>query len=178
MFRYRVLVPTNADARVHVPKLDLSKVLIMESGVPVWKGGSFIPGAVPGIHSAQELNGSIVFETGSGSFDFALEGQPGTTVCATAHEGELLNVQCPREERISAVRMASFGEFLGNITCLESPRLARDHAGSSRFHIQRLCLGHTHCMVPVSSELFSGDHSNVRGNRRAKQLLVHVTCSQ
>ncbi|MDH7480629.1 MAG: family 78 glycoside hydrolase catalytic domain [Armatimonadota bacterium] len=64
-------VPANSCASVWVPKNGIKNPIVKESGVLVWKGGKFIPGA-DGIESAADEGDWVRFEVGSGKYSFEL----------------------------------------------------------------------------------------------------------
>ena len=70
-----VEIPVNARAKVSVPKLGRSKVMVSEGGSPVWRDGAFVPG-VAGVTGATESDESVTFYAGSGSYRFELSGEP------------------------------------------------------------------------------------------------------
>ena len=69
-----VIIPVNSEAKVCVPKINLRKVTVAESGKAVWKNDTFIRG-ISVINQGNETDDYIIFETGSGSYTFVLQGQ-------------------------------------------------------------------------------------------------------
>jgi alpha-L-rhamnosidase len=69
----RVDIPVNTAAKVCVPKLGRTKIVVAESGRCVWEGGAY-PGGVAGITGAAERADFVVFDVGSGTYVFELEG--------------------------------------------------------------------------------------------------------
>ena len=71
MFSHSVTIPVNSMAEIHMSTFgeDAAKITVMESGKAVWKGGKYQPGQ-PGIMGAVEGKGDIVFQAGSGRYDF------------------------------------------------------------------------------------------------------------
>ncbi len=69
-----VAIPVNSQARISVPKIGLQNVTVTESEKAVWKNGTFIPG-ISGITKGNETEDYVMFETGSGSYRFRLQGQ-------------------------------------------------------------------------------------------------------
>jgi len=71
-FKYSITVPVNSLGDVFIPfgSAPLNSVTIYESGVTVWSNGKYIPGQ-PGIMSASNDGyGHIIFQVGSGSYNF------------------------------------------------------------------------------------------------------------
>eukprot|EP01116_Phalansterium_solitarium_P007853 TRINITY_DN2084_c1_g1_i2.p1 TRINITY_DN2084_c1_g1~~TRINITY_DN2084_c1_g1_i2.p1 ORF type:complete len:1037 (-),score=234.67 TRINITY_DN2084_c1_g1_i2:145-3255(-) len=108
-YEHTVTVPVNSIGSVFIPKFELSNIVVSESGSPIWKNGTFVPG-IPGVTGASDVGTAIKIEIGSGSFSFGQAGVPGTVVCASAAEHDTLKVACPAGHVISKVRHASFGD--------------------------------------------------------------------
>ena len=70
-FSIEIEIPVNSEARVHVPKLGFKNVVITESGETVWENGKFIRG-VPGITAGTDGDDYVVFDVGSGSYNFQI----------------------------------------------------------------------------------------------------------
>jgi len=54
--------------------LGLKNVVVTESRNTVWKNGKFIKG-VPGITAGTKVDDYVIFDVGSGSYTFRLNGQ-------------------------------------------------------------------------------------------------------
>lgn len=70
-----VSVPANCSATVYVPDLGIQHPVVYESRVPVWQNGQFVSGT-SGIQKAYAQPGHLVFETGSGDYQFEIAGEP------------------------------------------------------------------------------------------------------
>ena len=66
-----VTIPVNSEAAVNVPKLGFTDVVITESGKVIWENGKFIRG-VSGITAGSDGDDYVVFDVGSGSYNFYL----------------------------------------------------------------------------------------------------------
>jgi alpha-L-rhamnosidase len=69
----KVTIPANATAKISLPKVGLSDVVIEDNGAPVWAKGAFV-GGTEGITAATDEPDYVTFDTGSGSFAFTLHG--------------------------------------------------------------------------------------------------------
>ena len=67
-----VEVPPNTTARVGVPKLGRTNVVITESGTRVWEDGAYTAG-VEGIAGAVAEDEFVTFDVGSGSYRFDMK---------------------------------------------------------------------------------------------------------
>jgi alpha-L-rhamnosidase len=75
----RVTVPANTTATVYVPKNGLRGIAVSESGRSLWRDGAFVAG-VPGVNAGRDDGDAIVFEVGSGPYNFRLTGSVGQAV--------------------------------------------------------------------------------------------------
>jgi len=73
-FHLKLSIPAGMEADIAVPTLDLKNVQITESGLTVWKSGVYVPGGV-GLGGAKASGDSIIFHSGSGSYDFTMTGK-------------------------------------------------------------------------------------------------------
>lgn len=83
MVQMEVTVPVGSEAEVHLPKLNMTNVVVKESGRVVWQKGSYQAG-VPGLMGAREESQpvvflgppwkrqTLVFQVGSGRYVFEL----------------------------------------------------------------------------------------------------------
>ncbi len=72
--RLEAVVPVGSSAEIRLPKFNWREIEVSESGRTVWKGDQFVSGA-PGVNRAQQTRDEIVFEVGSGRYDFQLKGR-------------------------------------------------------------------------------------------------------
>ena len=73
-FALNVTVPPNVvtSVVVPVPGLAAHSLVVTEGRTPVWRGGAFVHGGVPGVYSGRVVNDStIAFSVGSGKYSFA-----------------------------------------------------------------------------------------------------------
>ena len=70
-FTLEVQIPVNSEAEIVIPKLDLQKYWIRESGKVLWQNGQYLPG-VAGVSGAKETPNSFVVGVGSGHYVFQL----------------------------------------------------------------------------------------------------------
>jgi alpha-L-rhamnosidase len=69
----KVAIPAGTTARVHVPTLDFKGVKITDGAKTIWQDGKFTSG-VPGITAAEKAKDAIVFDVGSGKYEFKATG--------------------------------------------------------------------------------------------------------
>jgi alpha-L-rhamnosidase len=69
-----VTIPAGSTAEVHLPKFNLSDIVILEGNQAVWRTGAFVAGA-PGVSGARDAGIDIVLETVSGTYSFELKGR-------------------------------------------------------------------------------------------------------
>ena len=68
----QVVIPTNTEATISVPKNGMKAVVVYEGGVRVWSKKIFL-GKVAGLSDAKEDSDYVSFIAGSGSYDFKME---------------------------------------------------------------------------------------------------------
>ena len=68
-FRLEVTIPAGSTAEIHIPKLNLADLTILEGNRPVWQNGAYVAG-IPGLAGARDAGGDIVLEALSGSYAF------------------------------------------------------------------------------------------------------------
>jgi hypothetical protein len=74
-FSYEAQVPPNARARVLIPVATPATAVIKEGDTIVWKDGRFASGT-KGIYAATPQGGKVVFEIGSGDYQFSCDQVP------------------------------------------------------------------------------------------------------
>jgi len=161
-----VTIPANRNADIFVSKLAYTNAVITEGGKEVWKNNAYIPG-VPGIKNAVDRGaGEVVFEVGSGSYQFQITGQFGNSQTISAAEGDFANLSCSGGRVISVIQFASFG------TPSSDYEYGSCHAGSSRHVVEKYCLHKSSCSVDAIDDEFGDPCNNVR-----KSLKVKYICS-
>ena len=70
--KLEVTIPVGSEAEIHVPKLGLGTVTILESGKPVWSKDAFQTG-VPGVTGAKLADRTVVIQAGSGRYVFEMQ---------------------------------------------------------------------------------------------------------
>ena len=70
-FKLEVQIPVNSEAEIVIPKLDLQKYLIKESGKVLWQNSQYESG-LAGISGAKETPNSFIIGVGSGHYVFEL----------------------------------------------------------------------------------------------------------
>ena len=68
-----VTFPVNSQAKVHIPKMGLKKVIVKERGKTVWENGSYLQG-IAGITGGSEDEDYVTFNVGSGLYSFEVSG--------------------------------------------------------------------------------------------------------
>jgi alpha-L-rhamnosidase len=68
-----VTIPVGSTAEIRLPDLRIGDPVVKESGTTVWKGKAFQAGAA-GLAGARDVDGSITFQAGSGTYHFELSG--------------------------------------------------------------------------------------------------------
>ncbi len=71
--RLDATIPVNSEAKVSVPKLGLSNVVVEEGGKVVWQNGSYVAGTA-GITGGNENPDYVTFDVGAGTYTFVLRG--------------------------------------------------------------------------------------------------------
>ncbi len=69
-----VLIPVNSEAKVVIPKLDMTDIVVREGDQVVWEKAHYVAG-VAGLTGAKEDSNAIIFDVGSGDYSFKLTGQ-------------------------------------------------------------------------------------------------------
>lgn len=72
--RLKVTIPANSDATICIPLIHAKKPLITERGKIVWQNGQYVPGVL-GISGAAQEENHIIFNVGSGHYEFNLTGK-------------------------------------------------------------------------------------------------------
>ncbi len=68
-------IPVNSAATVSIPRdVEMTGVVVREGDQVVWEKGQFVAGR-PGISSAKDQRGRVIFEVGSGHYAFRLTGE-------------------------------------------------------------------------------------------------------
>jgi alpha-L-rhamnosidase len=70
--KLEVTIPVGSEAEIHVPRLGLSSVTILESGKPVWAKDTFQTG-VAGVTGAKQTDWTVVIQAGSGRYLFEMQ---------------------------------------------------------------------------------------------------------
>jgi alpha-L-rhamnosidase len=68
-----VTIPVGSTAEIRLPDLRIGDPVVKESGTAVWKGKAFQAGSA-GLAGARDVDGSITFQAGSGTYHFELSG--------------------------------------------------------------------------------------------------------
>jgi len=68
-----VTFPVNSQAKVHIPKMGLKKVIVKEGEKTVWENGSYLQG-IAGITGGSEDEDYVTFNVGSGLYSFEVSG--------------------------------------------------------------------------------------------------------
>jgi alpha-L-rhamnosidase len=71
--RLEAVVPVGSEAEVILPKFNLQNIVIKEGGRIIWDARGFHPG-VEGIQKAEENQGLLIIQAGSGRYAFELSG--------------------------------------------------------------------------------------------------------
>jgi len=157
-FVQNATIPVNSMGTVVVPTFanNANSVTISESGKVIWSKGQFVSGD-GGVISANASLGGVAFRVGSGSYSFAISGTSSlpkehTIVCASAEQGQKLMLTCPKGKLITRVKFASFGTGHSE----QCGELNEEHCtiGSSKYIVERQCLGKRSCVVDVESDNF------------------------
>ena len=176
--RMAFLVPPDSNATLYLPVPSVSNVTIrarfgvQAEWVQVYRAGT---GLSAPLHSG--LQSSFLAVSGSymavalralaGSYEFVLEGSAPVQIQAQALAADQRNasLECPQGMRITSLEHAAFG-IVTAAAGREAPQVDTSGgraaagisvscaAGSSRYHAERLCVGHSSCSVPADSALF------------------------
>ncbi|MCE5347258.1 MAG: glycoside hydrolase family 78 protein [Bacteroidales bacterium] len=72
-FRLTVSIPANSTSSINIPLLDFKDIIVSESGKKIWEKETFIPGT-DGIKAGRIEGQYLVFNTGSGKYEFTITG--------------------------------------------------------------------------------------------------------
>jgi alpha-L-rhamnosidase len=72
--RLKVVIPANSDATVSIPLLKFKNAVVTEKSKKVWDNSSFVAGC-EGISSGQMKDSCLIFNIGSGNYEFVLTGK-------------------------------------------------------------------------------------------------------
>jgi alpha-L-rhamnosidase len=72
--RLEAVVPVGSEAECMLPKFNLKNIVLKEGDRLIWDGQGFHSG-IPGVRNAEERQGRLVIEVGSGRFVFELTGE-------------------------------------------------------------------------------------------------------
>lgn len=208
---YEAQVPPLATALVFVPTLHLAGVTVREevSSTVVWAHGKFqqAPGLLSAELSHTGSSGAITFRVVSGTYRFAVEGQPGRWTCANASTlacatptlvcdshcpivAGSAEIRCRPGERVLAIAHASFAAPLppwATPSCAAgtdgpssvASKDLRCAAGSAQYVVEKQCLGKESCSVAASEALFDPPGQTVcKLMSGSRQLIIHAVCGK
>ena len=124
---------------------------------------------------------SLVLELDSGNYNFTWKGDNPQIRCLdsriSATKDDSLLLECTNStDVISTIHWASYGtpELTAKDAC-STHTLGECHAGSSKFTMERECLGKNKCSLQVG-ESFFGELSCLGSNKQG-HLIVEYTCN-
>ena len=160
---FEFVVPPNGTATLVVPiTIGRSNITIrdLNSGSLVYTshGGFVADRATTGLASrggdAFTVVGSYIaaqMTAAPGRYRLLVTGSsPAVPVCTTASFG----LQCPPGMRIASIEQAAFGNIARAPATCGAKAVIECAAGSSRWHVERLCLGKASCQIPWERQLF------------------------
>jgi hypothetical protein len=134
----------------------LSNVTIEREGTVVYNhDGGFAAPAHTGLSLAAKpievvgSNVAVLMRATAGHHKLTLRGTSGTVVCSTPDH----KLACAAGMRIVLIEQVAFGSVVPPATCGESATI-RCAAGSSRHHVEQMCLGSNSCTLSADAQLF------------------------
>eukprot|EP01113_Clastostelium_recurvatum_P040041 TRINITY_DN6184_c0_g2_i1.p1 TRINITY_DN6184_c0_g2~~TRINITY_DN6184_c0_g2_i1.p1 ORF type:complete len:543 (-),score=68.16 TRINITY_DN6184_c0_g2_i1:118-1746(-) len=149
-----VVVPVGSVSTVVLPRLEMSNIVVAESGTVIYRNGAFLSNVVDGVSFGSVSATNLVFNTSSGSYSFTASGAPPTYACTPGHvaENTPAKLACTDpSQTITYVSFASYGTPIGGCGSF----FVQDcHAGSSVAVVERACLGKNSCTFTVGDPTF------------------------
>ena len=123
----------------------------------------------------------LVLELDSGKYNFTWKGENPQRRCldsrSSSSSDQILELECINPtDVITTINWASYGtpELAAQDTCF-SHVLGECHAGSSKFALEKECVGKTKCTIHVSESLFG--ELNCLGPNEQGHLITEYTCN-
>ena len=180
--RVNVGVPMGSHGVLHLPAHGKQNMMLWDGDEVIFTEGNGLK-ATLGITSVQwqSDSDSLVLELDSGNYNFTWKGEDPKRRCLDSRVSSLkdhiLVLECAYPtDVITTVNWASYGtpELRANNTC-STHMLGECHAGSSKFAVERECIGKTQCAIHVSESLFG--ELNCLGPNKQGHLIVEYTCN-
>ena len=177
--RVNVSVPMGSRGLLHLPAHG-------KHNMKLWDGENVIfsenTSLVPtlGITSAQweSESDSLVLELDSGFYNFSWKGENLQRSCLDSRSKDKpVLLECGNStDVITTINWASYGtpELTNKDSC-STHTLGECHAGSSKFSLERECVGKTKCLVHVGETFFGKLHC--LGDNEQGHLIVEYTCN-
>ena len=180
--RVNVSVPMGSRGLLHLPAHGKHNMKLWDEDVMVYSESNSLSPTL-GIISAQweSDSDSLVLELDSGNYNFMWKGDNPQLRCldsriSTIKDNTLLLECANSTDVITTIHWASYGtpELAIKDAC-STHILGECHAGSSRFAIERECLGKKKCAVEVSESFFG--KLPCLGHEKMGHLIVEYTCN-
>ena len=181
--RVNVSVPMGSRGLLHLPTHGKHNMKLWDGDKMIFSESSRLNPTL-GIGSAkwESDSDSLVMELDSGHYNFVWKGDNPTSKCLdsriSATEDNSLLLECTNStDVISTIQWASYGtpELTAKDAC-STHMLGECHAGSSKFAIERECLGKNKCVIHVGESFFGKIHC-LRQNEQG-HLIVEYICNR
>ena len=177
--RVNVSVPMGSRGLLHLPAHGKHNMKLWDGENVIFsENTSLVP--MLGITSAQweSESDSLVLELDSGNYNFFWKGENPQRRCLDSRSLKDKTVlECGNStDVITTINWASYGTpKLTNKDSCSTHTLGECHAGSSKFSLERECVGKTKCLVHVGETFFGKLHC--LGDNEQGYLIVEYTCN-
>ena len=179
--RVNVSVPMSSRGLLHLPAYGKHNMQLWDGNKIIFsESGRLNP--TLGIISAkwESDSDSLVLELDSGNYNFTWKGDNPKLQCLDSRISTKTNTLMPEctnsTDVITTIHWASYGtpELTAKDVC-STHMLGECHAGSSKFAIERECLGKKKCAIHVGESFFGKTHC--LGFNKQEHLIVEYTCN-
>ena len=178
--RVNVSVPMGSRGLLHLPAHGKHNMKLWDGKNVIFsENTSLVP--MLGITSDQweSESDSLVLELDSGNYNFVWKGENPQRRCldSRSSKDKTVLIECGNStDVITTINWASYGtpELTNKDSC-STHTLGECHAGSSKFSLERECVGKTKCLVHVGETFFGKLHC--LGDNEQGHLIVEYTCN-
>ena len=180
--RVNVSVPMGSRGLLHLPAHGKHNMKLWDGEQKIFSESSYLNPAL-GIISAEweSDSDSLVLELDSGNYNFTWKGDDPQVRCLNSRisttKDKVLLLECTNStDVITTIHWASYGtpELTAKDAC-STHMLGECHAGSSKFAIERECIGKNKCAVQVGESFFG--KLQCLGSNKQGHLIVEYTCN-
>ena len=180
--RVNVSVPMGSRGLLHLPAHGKHNLKLWDGNKIIFSERNSLNPTL-GITSAkwESDSDSLVLELDSGTYDFVWKGDNPNSKCLDSRslltKDDTLLLECTNStDVITTIHWASYGtpELTTKDAC-STHMLGKCHAGSSKFALERECLGKNKCIIHVDESFFGKTHC--LGSNEQGHLIVEYTCN-